>query len=122
MILERLAFEPERGRKSAEPWVNVEGQHVEIRDCSVTGASGDGLRLVGTGNLLAGGEVAASEGCGAVLRVLCGWMGCGPSLAARAVFGSAATCWRAIAPLAQSRSCRGIGSGGQVAVLSQPGL
>ena len=67
VILERLAFEPDVAGKSAEPWVNVEGQHVEIRDCSVTGAPGDGLRLVGTGNLLRGGEVAASEGCGAVL-------------------------------------------------------
>jgi hypothetical protein len=68
VALKSLAFEPAVADNSAEPWVAIEGQHVEINDCAVTGAPGGGLRLVGTGNVVRGGEVASCEGCGAVLH------------------------------------------------------
>ena len=67
VVLKSLAFEPAVADASADPWLSVEGEHVEINDCSITVSPGDGLRLAGAHNSIISGEVAACEGCGVVL-------------------------------------------------------
>jgi len=68
VVLERLAFEPDRSDGSEGPWLSLEGDHIELRDCSIRAVPGDGLRLAGAANTLRGGEVAACEGLGVVLE------------------------------------------------------
>jgi len=67
VVLKSLAFEPAVADDSPEPWLSIEGEQVEIRDCSVTGSPGDGLHLAGTDNSIISGQVAACEGYGVVL-------------------------------------------------------
>ncbi|MFH1268853.1 MAG: right-handed parallel beta-helix repeat-containing protein, partial [Planctomycetota bacterium] len=67
VVLERLAFEPDVADGADKAWVDIAGEHIELRDCSIRGAPGDGLRLVGANNAVEGGEVYACEGYGLVL-------------------------------------------------------
>ena len=53
--------------RADEPWVDIAGDHVALRDCSIRAAPGDGLRLTGAENAIEGGEVSACEGYGLVL-------------------------------------------------------
>ena len=65
VVLEHLAFEPDSDEsRPAGACLDVQGEHVEIRDCRVTGARGDGMRLRGDQVELRGGKVAACEGYG----------------------------------------------------------
>ncbi len=47
--------------------MHLEGEHLELRDCSITAAPGDGLLVTGQQNVVRGGEIAACEGYGIVL-------------------------------------------------------
>lgn len=67
VVLERLAFEPDVADRANGPWVDIAGEHIELRDCSIRGVSGDGLRLMGRDNAVEGGEISACEGYGAVV-------------------------------------------------------
>ena len=123
LVLQRLDFEPEVAGNPAGPWLDVEGQHVEIRDCSVTGAPGDGL-LAGRHRQL------ASRRRGCRLRGLwrCASRFCAGGWAARHFLPRRRLSRRRRRPaeqlprLAQSRPGRGGGSGVRAAVLSQPRL
>lgn len=66
--LERLAFEALAADKPDVPWVRITGEHIELRDCVIQGAPGEGLRLEGPQNLVEGGEISACEGFGLVSR------------------------------------------------------
>ena len=67
LVLERLAFEPSVAGEGDGPWVSLDGEHIELRDCAIRSTPGDGLRLRGAGNGIAGGEFSACEGYGLVL-------------------------------------------------------
>ena len=62
VVLERLAFEPDVADRTDEPWVDIAGEHIVLRDCSIRGAPSDGLRLVGADNAVVDGEISACEG------------------------------------------------------------
>ena len=65
VVLEHLAFEPDSAEiRPAGACLDVQGEHVVIRDCRVTGWRGDGVRLRGHRIEFHGGRVAACEGYG----------------------------------------------------------
>ena len=66
VTLERVAFEPQvADTKDGRPWVYANNsENVELRDCSVRGAPGDGELLTGKDNTIRGGQVAACGGVG----------------------------------------------------------
>ncbi len=67
VVLKSLAFEPVVAGKSAEPCLAIEGEHVQIVDCAITGSPADGIGLMGADNSISSGEVTACEGYGIVL-------------------------------------------------------
>jgi hypothetical protein len=67
VVLERIDFEADATDGRDEPWVRLAGDHIELRDCSITAAPGDGLQLSGQNNAVRGGQVAACEGYGIAL-------------------------------------------------------
>ena len=67
LTLERLAFEPEAAKGADGAWVDLEGDHITLRDCTIRGVPADGLRLAGADNVVEGGELAACEGYGVKL-------------------------------------------------------
>ena len=88
VTLERLTFEPDTTDGTDQPWVDLEGDHITIRDCTIRGVPGDGLRLVGASNVVEGGEVAAGEGYGLMIDGSARFTACASLPVAGAEFGS----------------------------------
>jgi hypothetical protein len=67
VVLEGLDFAADATGAGHGPWVHLDGDHLELRDCSISAAPGDGLLLTGPQNVVRGGEIGACEGYGIVL-------------------------------------------------------